>query len=78
MLRQHPLDQGPYVVKPAKGTGSGDGVSVGVRSRLDLSNALALAALHSRGNIVEQLLAHAKLLSGGRDGRTAVPRCGGP
>ncbi len=56
-LRRIPLDRGPYVVKPAKGTGSGVGVSVGVRSRLELANAMALASVHSRGIIVERLVA---------------------
>ncbi len=57
VLRQLSLDRGPYVVKPAKGTGSGIGVSVGVRSRFDLANALALASIHSRRIIVERLVA---------------------
>jgi cyanophycin synthetase len=57
VLRQLSLDRGPYVVKPAKGTGSGVGVSVGVRSRFDLANALALASIHSRRIIVERLVA---------------------
>jgi cyanophycin synthetase len=57
VLRRLPLDRGPYVVKPAKGTGSGVGVSVGVRSRFDLANALALASIHSRRVIVERLVA---------------------
>jgi cyanophycin synthetase len=57
VLRQLPLDRGPYVVKPAKGTGSGVGVSVGVRSRFDLASALALASTHSRRVIVERLVA---------------------
>jgi len=57
MWRRIPLDGGPYVVKPAKGTGSGVGVSVGVKSRLDLANALALASLHARRVIVERLVA---------------------
>lgn len=57
MLRQIPLDRGPYVVKPAKGTGSGVGVSVGVKSRLELASAMALASVHSRRVIVERLVA---------------------
>ena len=57
VLRQLPLERAPYVVKPAKGTGSGVGVSVGVRSRFDLANALALASIHSRRVIVERLVA---------------------
>jgi len=57
VLRQLSLDGGPYVVKPAKGTGSGVGVSVGVRSRFDLASALALASTHSRRVIVERLVA---------------------
>ena len=57
VLRQIPIDRGPYVVKPAKGTGSGVGVSVGVRSRLDLASAMALASVHSRRVIVERLVA---------------------
>jgi len=56
-LRQLPLDRGPYVVKPAKGTGSGVGVSVGIRSRFALAGALALASVHSRQIIVERLIA---------------------
>jgi D-alanine-D-alanine ligase-like ATP-grasp enzyme len=57
VIRRFPLDRGPYVVKPAKGTGSGVGVSVGVRSRLELANAVALAAVHSERVIIERLVA---------------------
>ncbi len=57
VLRRLPLDRGPYVVKPAKGTGSGVGVSVGIRSRFALAGALALASVHSRRIIVERLIA---------------------
>jgi cyanophycin synthetase len=57
VLRTFRLDGQPYVVKPAKGTGSGVGVTVGVRSRLDLANGLALAAVHSGRVIVERLVA---------------------
>jgi cyanophycin synthetase len=56
-LRDISLDRGPYVVKPAKGTGSGVGVTVGVRSRLELASAIALASLHSSRFIVERLVA---------------------
>jgi cyanophycin synthetase len=57
LIRRFPLDRGPYVVKPAKGTGSGVGVSVGVRSRLEFSNAVALASVHSSRIIIERLVA---------------------
>jgi cyanophycin synthetase len=57
VIRRFPLDRGPYVVKPAKGTGSGVGVSVGVRSRLELANAIALASVHSSRIIIERLVA---------------------
>jgi cyanophycin synthetase len=57
VIRRFPLDRGPYVVKPAKGTGSGVGVSVGVRSRVELANAVALASVHSQRVIVERLVA---------------------
>jgi D-alanine-D-alanine ligase-like ATP-grasp enzyme len=57
VIRRFPLDRGPYVVKPAKGTGSGVGVSVGVRSRLELANAIALASVHSSTIIIERLVA---------------------
>ena len=56
-LREIPLDGRPYVVKPAKGTGSGVGVSVGVKSRLGLASAMALASFHSSRIIVERLVA---------------------
>ena len=57
LIRRFPLDRGPYVVKPAKGTGSGVGVSVAVRSRVELANAVALASVHSQRIIVERLVA---------------------
>jgi D-alanine-D-alanine ligase-like ATP-grasp enzyme len=56
-IERFPLDRGPYVVKPAKGTGSGVGVSVGVRSRFELANAVALASVHSKRIIIERLVA---------------------
>lgn len=57
VIRRFPLDRGPYVVKPAKGTGSGVGVSVDVRSRLELANAVALASVLSGRIIIERLVA---------------------
>jgi cyanophycin synthetase len=57
VILRHPLRDGPFVVKPAKGTGSGVGVTVGVRTRLQLANAVALAAVHSRRVIIERLVA---------------------
>jgi cyanophycin synthetase len=56
-LRTIPLSRGPYVVKPAKGTSSGEGVSVGVRSRFGLASAMALASLRSTRIVVERLVA---------------------
>ena len=52
-----PLGDTPLVVKPARGTGSGVGVTVGVRTRSSLVSALALAATHSSRVIVESLVA---------------------
>ena len=57
LLRRTPLSRGPYVVKPATGTSSGEGVTVGVRSRFGLASAMALASLRSTRIVVERLVA---------------------
>jgi cyanophycin synthetase len=56
-MREIPLGRGPYVVKPARGTSSGEGVSVGITSRFDLVSAMALASLHSTRIVIERLVA---------------------
>ena len=57
VLARMPMGAGPYVVKPARDTGSGMGVTVGVTSRIGLASAMALASLYSDRIIVGRLVA---------------------
>lgn len=50
-------DGHPFVVKPARGTSAGIGVTVGVRTRSQLTSAMATAAVRGRRVIVERLVA---------------------
>ncbi len=50
------VDEAPLVVKPAEGTGSGIGVSIDVRSRYALADALALASLFANRVVVERMV----------------------
>ncbi len=50
-------DGHPFVVKPARGTSAGIGVTVGVRTRAELVDAFATAAIRDRRVIVERMVA---------------------
>lgn len=50
-------DGHPFVVKPARGTSAGIGVTIGVRTRADLVTAFATAAVRDRRIIVERMVA---------------------
>ena len=50
-------DGHPFVVKPARGTSAGIGVTVGVRTRSQLAAAMATAGIRGRRVIVERLIA---------------------
>lgn len=50
-------DGHPFVVKPARGTSAGIGVTLGVRTRADLVNAFATASVRDRRVIVERMVA---------------------
>jgi cyanophycin synthetase len=50
-------DGHPFVVKPARGTSAGLGVTLGVRTRADLVSAFATAAVRDRRVIVERMVA---------------------
>ena len=49
-------DGHPFVVKPARGTSAGIGVTVGIRRRSELLDAFALAAIRDERVIVERLV----------------------
>lgn len=50
-------DGHPFVVKPARGTSAGIGVTLGVRTRADLVGAFATAAVRGQRVIVERMIA---------------------
>lgn len=49
-------DGHPFVVKPARGTSAGIGVTVGIRTRAELLDAMAVAAIRDDRVIVERLI----------------------
>jgi cyanophycin synthetase len=56
-LEQVPRGWFPLVVKPARGTSAGIGVTVGVRTRAELPRAAAAAFVHGRRVIVQRMVA---------------------